>query len=173
VWFDFRGNCGTVLSQTKGLAAAGRYLKDQAILDLCQRQLQWNLGLNPFSQSLMYGEGYDFAPQYSAMSGDMVGSLPVGIETHFDKDTPYWPPDNCYNYKEVWVHPSSRWLYILCDLYPERNETSQKPLPEMSCGRFSGPFFAGSEMAKKVRLCTHGKAPKTDPYLSTIRSAQG
>jgi len=81
VWFDFRGNCGTVLSQTKGLAAAGRYLKDQAILDLCQRQLQWNLGLNPFSQSLMYGEGYDFAPQYSAMSGDMVGSLPVGIET--------------------------------------------------------------------------------------------
>jgi hypothetical protein len=119
VWFDFRGNCGTVLSQTKGLAAAGRYLKDQAILDLCQRQLQWNLGLNPFSQSLMYGEGYDFAPQYSAMSGDMVGSLPVGIETHFDKDTPYWPPDNCYNYKEVWVHPSSRWLYVLCNFYPE------------------------------------------------------
>ncbi len=118
VWFDFRGNCGTVLSQTKGLAAAGRYLKDQRLLDLCQRQLQWNLGLNPFSQSLMYGQGYDFAPQYSAMSGDIVGSLPVGIETHFERDLPYYPPDNCYNYKEVWVHPSSRWLYIMTDLYP-------------------------------------------------------
>jgi hypothetical protein len=29
---------------------------------------------------------------------------------------PYWPAANCYNYKEVWVHPSSRWLWILQDL---------------------------------------------------------
>ncbi len=64
----------------------------------------------------MYGEGHDFAPQYSAMSGDMVGSLPVGIQTRLDADAPYWPADNCYNYKEVWVHPSSRWLFIFADL---------------------------------------------------------
>ncbi len=123
VWFDFRGNCGTVLSQAKGLAAAGRYLKDESLLELCRRQIEWTLGRNPFCQSLMYGEGFDFAPQYTAMSGDMVGSLPVGIETRLDADEPYWPADNCYNYKEVWVHPSSRWLFIfadLCDVRPMR-----------------------------------------------------
>lgn len=115
-WSDLRGNCGTMLSQAKGLAAAGRYLRDEALLELCRRQIEWTLGRNPFCQSLMYGEGHDFAPQYSAMSGDMVGSLPVGIQTRLDADAPYWPADNCYNYKEVWVHPSSRWLFIFADL---------------------------------------------------------
>lgn len=30
---------------------------------------------------------------------------------------PYWPAQNCYNYKEVWVHPSSRWLWLMDDHY--------------------------------------------------------
>ncbi len=119
VWFDFRGNHGTVLSQTKGLSAAARLRGDAELLELCRKQLQWVLGRNPFCQSTMYGAGHDYAPQYTAMSGDMVGSLPVGIETHFERDEPYWPPDNCYNYKEVWVHPSSRWLLLMCDLYDD------------------------------------------------------
>ncbi|UCG59315.1 MAG: glycoside hydrolase family 9 protein [Phycisphaerales bacterium] len=117
VWYDFRGNHGTVLSQTKGLAAAAMLRKDRELTELCSKQLQWVLGRNPFCQSTMYGEGHDYAPQYTAMSGDMVGSLPVGIQTHFDRDVPYWPADNCYNYKEVWVHPSSRWLWLMCELY--------------------------------------------------------
>jgi len=117
VWYDFRGNHGTVLSQAKGLAVAAHLRKDADLIDLCQKQLQWVLGRNPFCQSTMYGEGHDYAPQYTAMSGDMVGSLPVGIQTHFDRDVPYWPADNCYNYKEVWVHPSSRWLWLMCDLF--------------------------------------------------------
>jgi len=119
VWFDFRGNHGTILSQAKGLSAAARLRKDADLLELCRRQLQWVLGRNPFCQSTMYGVGHDYAPQYTAMSGDMVGSLPVGIETHFERDVPYWPADNCYNYKEVWVHPSSRWLSLMCDLYDD------------------------------------------------------
>jgi len=122
VWYDFRGNHGTVLSQTKGLSAAGRLRNDPDLLELCRKQLQWVVGRNPFCQSTMYGEGHDYAPQYTAMSGDMVGSLPVGIQTHFERDEPYWPADNCYNYKEVWVHPSSRWLYLMCDLYDSRQE---------------------------------------------------
>ena len=108
------------VSVSKGPVAPGRYLKDERLLELCRRQIEWNLGRNPFCQSLMYGEGYDFAPQYTAMSGDMVGSLPVGIETRLDADRPYWPADNCYNFKEVWVHPSARWLSILADLYDRR-----------------------------------------------------
>lgn len=117
VWEAFRGNHGTILTQTKALSTAARLRRHRELIKLCRQQLQWVLGRNPFCQSTMYGEGHDFAPQYTAMSGDMVGSLPVGIQTHFNRDTPYWPTENCYNWKEVWVHPSSRWLWVMCDLY--------------------------------------------------------
>jgi hypothetical protein len=40
----------------------------------------------------------------------------VGIQTYGSNDAPYWPADNCYNFKEVWVHPSARWLWLMCDL---------------------------------------------------------
>jgi len=116
VWFDFRGNHGTVLSQTKALSTAAHLRGDWELADLCQRQLEWVVGRNPFVESTMYGEGYGYAPQYTAMSGDMVGTLPVGIQTRANYDVPYWPAANCYNYKEVWVHPSSRWLWLMCDL---------------------------------------------------------
>ncbi len=117
VWHAFRGNNGTILAQAKALSAAARLTGDSELADLSQRQLQWVVGRNPFVQSTMYGEGYDYAPQYTAMSGDMVGSLAVGIQSRGDEDKPYWPADNCYNFKEVWVYPSSLWLWILSDLY--------------------------------------------------------
>lgn len=117
VWYGFRGNNGTILAQAKGLSAAACLTGDSELADLAQKQLQWVVGRNPFVQSTMYGEGYDYAPQYTAMSGDMVGSLAVGIQTRGDEDKPYWPADNCYNFKEVWVYPSSLWLWILSDLY--------------------------------------------------------
>jgi len=85
-------------------------------LDLTQRQLQWVVGLNPFSQSMMYGEGYRFAPQYTPVSGDIVGGLPVGIQTNRDADVPFWPPENCYNWKELWINPTARWLGIMAEL---------------------------------------------------------
>lgn len=116
VWFELRGNSGTILSQSKALSASARLRRDLELVRLIQKQLQWHVGRNPFCQSLMYGEGHDYAPQYSAMSGDMVGSLPVGVQTRRDRDLPYWPAANCYNYKEVWVHPSSRWLWIMRDV---------------------------------------------------------
>jgi hypothetical protein len=117
VWYAFRGNNGTILAQAKALSAAARLTGDVELADLSQKQLQWVVGRNPFVQSTMYGEGYDYAPQYTAMSGDMVGSLAVGIQTRGDEDKPYWPADNCYNFKEIWVYPSSLWLWILSDLY--------------------------------------------------------
>lgn len=119
VWGDLRGHFGVLLSQAKALSSAARLRNRPELMDLCRRQLQWVVGLNPFAQSTMYGEGYDFAPQYTAMSGDLVGSLPVGFQTKYDLDVPYWPVTNCWNYKEVWVHPSSRWLFIMADLLAE------------------------------------------------------
>ena len=64
----------------------------------------------------MYGEGYDYASQYSAMSGNMVGQMPVGIQTRLNRDIPYWPTSNCYVFKETWVFPPARWLWIMQDL---------------------------------------------------------
>ncbi|HEX8211823.1 MAG TPA: glycoside hydrolase family 9 protein [Longimicrobium sp.] len=116
VWYARRGNYGILLSQAKALSAASRLRGDSAGMDLAQRQLQWVVGRNPFVQSTMYGEGYDWAQQYSVSSGDFVGSLPVGMQSRGVTDLPYWPAQNMYVYKEVWVHPVSRWLWMMEDL---------------------------------------------------------
>jgi hypothetical protein len=115
-WPDFRGNLGVQLSQALALSSAARLRRDAGLLGLAETQLHWALGRNPFAQSLMYGVGHDYAPQYTAMSGDMTGTLPVGIQSRGEGDEPYWPVANCYNYAEVWVHPGSRWLAIMADL---------------------------------------------------------
>ncbi len=115
LWGEFRGNSGTILSQAKGLAKIASHFKDKELLNIAYQQLSWHLGLNPFNQSLMYGEGYRYAGQYSVMSGNIVGGLPVGVQTHFNRDEPYWSAENCYNWKEIWVHPSTRWLMLMSD----------------------------------------------------------
>jgi hypothetical protein len=115
VWFARRGNFGILLSQAKALATAGRLLGDTAALDVAQRQAQWIVGRNPFVQSTIYGEGYDWSQQYSVSSGDFVGSLIVGMQSRGDTDLPYWPAQNMYVYKEVWVHSTSRWLWLMAD----------------------------------------------------------
>jgi hypothetical protein len=116
VWFDFRGNYGVVLSQTLALATAALLRDDRSAAGLAEEQLQWVVGRNPFVQSTMYGEGRLYCSLYSAMSGEIAGALPVGIETRGDRDVPYWPASNYPNWKEVWVHPVSRWMAIVNDL---------------------------------------------------------
>ncbi len=116
VWFARQGNFGILLSQAKALSSAARLRRDKPAQDLAQKQAQWIVGRNPFVQSTMYGEGYDWAQQYSVSSGDFVGSLPVGMQSRGVRDIPYWPSQNTYVYKEVWVHPSARWLWLMEDL---------------------------------------------------------
>jgi hypothetical protein len=116
VWFARRGNFGILLSQAKALSAAARLRGDSTALSLAQEQAQWIVGRNPFVQSTMYGEGYDWSQQYSVSSGDFVGSLPVGMQSRGVTDLPYWPVQNTYVYKEVWVHSTSRWLWLMEDL---------------------------------------------------------
>jgi hypothetical protein len=120
VWFARQGNYGSLLSQAKALAVAARLRRDKNAQDLAQKQAQWIVGRNPFVQSTMYGEGYDWAQQYSVSSGDFVGSLPVGMQSRGIYDAPYWPAQNMYVYKEVWVHPSARWLWLMEDLMDPR-----------------------------------------------------
>jgi hypothetical protein len=116
VWFDFRGNSSVLLSQAKALSAAGRLRGDLQAADLAQKQAQWLVGRNPFAASLMYGEGYDWTPLYSVRSGQMVGALPVGVETKGFDDAPYWPTQICWTYKEVWVQPVGQWIWLMQDI---------------------------------------------------------
>jgi hypothetical protein len=117
VWFDFRGNSSVLLSQTKALSAAGQLRGDIEAEDLAQQQAEWLLGRNPFSASIMYGQGYDWTPLYSVRSGQMVGAIPVGIETKEYNDSPYWPTQICWTYKEVWTQPVGEWIWLMQDLH--------------------------------------------------------
>lgn len=116
VWMDYRGHFGTILPQAQALASAAHLRNDAAAAQLSEDQLQWIIGRNPFSQSMMFGEGYDFTPLYTPSSGDMVGALPVGIQSRGVEDAPYWPVQSTWTYKEIWVHPVARWVWLLKDL---------------------------------------------------------
>ena len=116
VWFQFRGNSSVLLSQAKALSVAAQLRGDIGDEDLAQQQAQWLIGRNPFSASIMYGEGYDWTPLYSVRSGQMVGAIPVGIETKGNADVPYWPNQICWTYKEVWTQPAGEWIWLMRDL---------------------------------------------------------
>jgi hypothetical protein len=116
VWMDYRGHFGTILPQAQALLAAAHLRGDLEAVILAQHQAEWILGRNPFSQSTMYGEGYDFPPLYAPFPGNVVGALPVGIQTRGDRDVPYWPVQSTWTYKEVWVHPVGRWIWLMRDL---------------------------------------------------------
>jgi hypothetical protein len=116
VWMDYRGNFGTILPQAQALASAGKLRSDPASEELAIKQLEWIIGKNPFSESTMYGEGHDYVPLYSPSSGDMVGGLPVGIQTREAGDSPYWPVQAIWTYKEIWGHPVTNWIWLLKDV---------------------------------------------------------
>jgi hypothetical protein len=116
VWMDYRGNFGTILPQAQAMASAAHLRGDLSSAELSAHQLEWIIGRNPFAQSTMYGEGYDYTPLYTPSSGDIVGALPVGIQTRGDDDAPYWPVQSMWTYKEIWGHPVTNWIWLLKDI---------------------------------------------------------
>ena len=113
---DYRGHFGAILPQAQALNYAARLRGDTESMNLAIRQMEWVIGNNPFSQSTMYGEGYDFPPIYTPSSGDIVGGFPVGIQTRGDSDIPYWPVQNTWTYKEIWIHPVNQWIGLMREL---------------------------------------------------------
>jgi hypothetical protein len=150
VWFARRGNYGVLLSQAKALSASARLRGDSAGLDLAWTQAEWVVGRNPFVQSTMYGEGYDWEQQYSVSTGDISGSLPVGMQSRGDTDLPYWPTQNTYVYKEVWVHPSARWLWLVGDVIAPV-DTAPREVPSV---RLTASRAANGAM--RLRLVAQG-----------------
>ena len=157
VWFARRGNYGVLLSQAKALSAAARLRGDSAGLDLAWKQAQWVVGRNPFTQSTMYGEGDNWAQQYSVSTGDIAGSLPVGMQSRGDTDLPYWPSQNTYVYKEVWVHPSARWLWLMEDLVAPIDGTRAR----QGAPAFSVTTAPAADGAVRVRLVASGAGAHT------------
>lgn len=117
VWTNigFHGQTGVQLSETLALTASSLLRNDPESEELASKQMQWVFGRNPFSQSLMYGEGYDFAPLYGPNPGDIVGALPVGVDC-MNNDAPYWDGTNIWTYKEIWVLPVNRFLWEMAYL---------------------------------------------------------
>lgn len=111
-----RGFHATLLSKTKAISIMANVLKDKSLKQLAVNQLEWVLGKNPFASSTMYGEGNNYHPLYVAFSRQMVGSLPVGIQTLGDDDLPYWPTYNDAVFKEIWGHTTGKYLWVLSDI---------------------------------------------------------
>lgn len=111
-----KGYHATLLSKTKGISSIAKVLKDEELKQIAFDQIEWMFGMNPFSSSTMYGEGYNYHPLYVAFSPQMVGALPVGIKTLGDNDAPYWPMATQAVYKEIWGHTTGKYLWILADI---------------------------------------------------------
>ncbi len=116
VWFSiFNGNTAVHLSTGKAAAICGNFLKDEELLQIGREQLYWTVGKNPFGQSLIYGEGYNYPQMDSFSSGEIVGEIPVGIRTLGNEDFPYWPQTNNATYKEVWITSAGKWLTLIAE----------------------------------------------------------
>jgi hypothetical protein len=125
VWTTGRGNSSALLSKAIGLAAVANYLDDRDLMNLAYRQFGWFLGLNPFNQTIMWGEGYRYQALYTPLSGNIVGAVPCGIHTKMNGDAPYWPSDNWHNPKEIWVVSTGDYLWLL-DYFFSQHKASGK-----------------------------------------------
>lgn len=113
VWFSiFNGNNAILLSMGKSAALCGKYLKDDELLTIGLEQMYWIVGKNPFGQSMIYGEGYNYPQMDSFSSGEITGEMPVGIRSLENDDVPYWPQTNAACYKEVWVTVAGKWISL-------------------------------------------------------------
>ena len=115
VWYSFRGNAAVHLSTGKAAALCGKFLHDKELQNIAEQQLFWIAGKNPFGQSLIWGEGSNYPQLYTALPGETVGAIPVGMESKFNEDTPYWPQFNTATYKEVWTSSASKWLSLIAE----------------------------------------------------------
>ncbi|MGX7011639.1 glycoside hydrolase family 9 protein [Lactococcus cremoris] len=119
VWFSFRGNSAVLLSMGESAALLGKLLGDKSLTEIAYQQLEWLIGKNPFGQSMMFGEGHQFPEMYTVSSGEIVGEMPVGVQTFENEDAPYWPQFNNATYKEVWVGLAGKWFTLVSKLLEE------------------------------------------------------
>jgi hypothetical protein len=77
-------------------------------------------------------------------------------------DLPYWPSQNMYVYKEVWVHSTSRWLWMMSDLLAPVATADPGGSPAMSVSHTAA---RGGEVTIRVEVRGEGQhtfAVRTD-----------
>ena len=71
--------------------------------------LEQGLSAQRMYQDLVIEHG--FSGSYTVTSGDIVGGLPVGVQTSRVQDERFWPADNCFNFKEIWILLRVGWQF--------------------------------------------------------------
>ena len=117
VAYQFRGFHAIHMGKAKAGFILARLLNDKELKDISTRQFEYILGYNPFAMSTIYGDGYDYPPLYGAFAGDVVGAVPVGIETFENDDEPYFPMQNNCTYKEIWTHTTAQAMWLVAELF--------------------------------------------------------
>jgi Glycosyl hydrolase family 9/Cellulase N-terminal ig-like domain len=102
-----KGSSTVHMSKTIGLGAAAAVLQRADLSDLAARQVQWVLGANPFSRSLLYGVGNAFWQNFTVALPNFVGGMSLGFNSYED-DAPAWGNNAVFPYKEMWVYSSCR-----------------------------------------------------------------
>jgi hypothetical protein len=119
VAYQFRGFHAILMGKAKAAFILSDLLKDKSLKDIATRQLEYIVGYNPFAMSTIYGDGYDYPPLYGAYAGDVVGAVPVGIETFENDDEPYMPMQVNATYKEIWTHTTASTIWLLAKLFKD------------------------------------------------------
>lgn len=121
VAYQFRGFHAVLMGKAQAAFLLADLLPEsrQKLRQIATRQLEYMVGFNPFAMSTIYGEGYDYPPLYGAYVGDVVGAVPVGIETFENQDEPYMPMQVNATYKEVWTHTTAATMWLLAHLINE------------------------------------------------------
>lgn len=191
----FHGGTSCHLSATWALAEASLLRNDPEGMRLVGKQLEWTLGRNPFGQSLMYGVGYNFAPQFAYCTKNVVGSIAVGMDC-MHNDQPYWPSSNYATSKEMWIAPVNRFVGTIA-AYTEGNIFSARKVDgdvaleveEMLSGRFTQKvllkikgagnhqldikvFNAETSQTSRSLLLTKGKEEKIELGLSVVEKGK-
>lgn len=123
----FHGGTSCHLSGSWALAEASLLRGDTEGMQLVGEQLEWTFGRNPFGQSLMYGVGYNFTPQFAYCTKNIVGSLPVGMDC-MSGDEPYWHGSAYATSKEMWIAPVNRFMGLVAAY----NEQSSFATPSLA-----------------------------------------
>jgi hypothetical protein len=98
----------------------------------------------------MYGEGYDYPPLFAYCLKNVVGALPVGVDS-MRNDAPYWTNSNYATFKEIWTAPTERFLWLM----------AYQPLPAAAANA-----GADREAASEVKLAA--RAGSVDRASSSV-----
>ena len=130
------------LSKTAGLMAAAQVRNRRDLAELAARQLQWVLGANPFSRSIIYGEGYDYWQNFTVSLPSIVGGMSLGMNSYHG-DSPAWPNNALFPYKEQWIFSTCRVMLNLAHVGIPARVSGSAP---------SGATFLEKRTDKAVRV---------------------